>query len=335
MNFVKINNKSRFYFSGEIELMFAAIGILNEDSNNPYYIKTYGEEFISYIKKKYFFLSQIHKQQPFFCNGYFELLIDTNLEHFTLTAYEEQLLGMDKEEIIYKFFGGEGDYEEYLNAAENHDITGMYEVLNKPYNGIPYLVFELFVTDYKRIMGDFFSCARELETKEFHQMLKETINIQSEQEKIQKGLLEKKPLEYSESLMGKTFRRRGPYEVYYFMPSVYLPFRCIRYMGKVQILVYSVVKKDMGVKDIAKILKVIGDETRLSILHILSEEGPLIGKEIAGKLGIATSTLSHHMEQLGSMGILHEEKIKNSKYYSVNKNIMEELLEKLRTNILV
>lgn len=333
MYFVKINSKNKFCFSKEIELMFAANGILSEDSNNSYYIKTYGEEFLSYIKKKYFFLYQLHKQQEYFCNGFFELLIDMELENLNLKAYEDKLLSMKKEDILYKFFAGEGNYEEYMKSVKNNDVMGMYEALNSPHNHISYLVFELFFTDFKRIISDFLSCVRELETKEFHQILEETINESLECEKIKKGLLQKEPLEYSEHLMGKTFRRRGPYEIYYFMPSVYLPFQCIRFMGKTQILAYSIVKKKMEVKDIAKILKVIGDETRLSILHILSEEGPLIGKEIANKLTIATSTLSHHMEQLGSIAVIHEEKIKNSKYYSINQNIMEELLEKLANEL--
>jgi len=44
----------------------------------------------------------------------------------------------------------------------------------------------------------------------------------------------------------------------------------------------------------------------------------MFGKELSSKIGIGTSTVSHHLEQLRSIGLLHEEREKNVKYFSIN-----------------
>jgi len=78
-----------------------------------------------------------------------------------------------------------------------------------------------------------------------------------------------------------------------------------------------------------KQLKVLADATRFKIISLLGEKGALRGMDIADALGVAQSTISHHMEQLRKAGLLHEEQVKNSKFYSISRNDVRKLLERL------
>lgn len=330
MYFININEKSTFFYSKEIESIYAAMSILSEETKNPYYEKTYDLEFVEHIKKKYYFLYSLHQQVKFLGLGIIELLLNSEIENFNLSDFERQLLEMDKATLLFYFWGGDGEIKDFELAVKNKSCIELYDSLTYIKKNVPYLVFEILFLQTERVIKELITCTKEFQTDNFENEIKSIEPfLKAEEEKVRVGLLQKEPLEYSESLMGKTFKRRGPYKRFYFMPSIYSPYRCVRYMGEIQILFYSLNKSNLESKDIVKILKAISDETRFSILQLLSNEGPLIGKEIASRLSIATSTLSHHMEQLGSIGIIHEEKIKNSKYYSVNKLIRKELLDKL------
>ena len=57
------------------------------------------------------------------------------------------------------------------------------------------------------------------------------------------------------------------------------------------------------VSDLAMLLKVIADETRLRILGAIAEE-PLTGKDLAGRLDLTPATISHHMRKLVDAGIV-------------------------------
>lgn len=330
MYYVSINEKSTFFYSKDVELLFASIGTLSDITKNPCYSKTYDTDFVDQIKNKYYFLYSLHEQVKYFGLGLIELLLETKKDNFNLSEFERQLLTMDKASFLYYFWGGEGNRKDYEFAIKNESYVELYQSLKYISKSVPYLVFELLFLQSERVIKEIFACAKEFQTQAFEEMIESYAHcLVAEEEKVREGVNQKEPLEYSESIMGKTFGRRGPYKKFYFMPSVYLPYRSARYMGKDQILFYSLNKSKLEEKDIVKILKAISDETRFSILQLLSKEGPLIGKEIASRLSIATSTLSHHMEQLSGIGIIHEEKIKNSKFYSINNLIRQELLEKL------
>jgi DNA-binding transcriptional ArsR family regulator len=101
----------------------------------------------------------------------------------------------------------------------------------------------------------------------------------------------------------------------------------IRFFGKNQVLFYSIREPQQNQEKILKQLKAVGDDTRFKIIALLNEKEPLRGLDIAKELSMAPSTISHHMEQLKSCGLLNEEQDKSSKYYSINRNSAKELLE--------
>lgn len=330
MIFVDIKQDSTFIYSKEIELLFAVVGIFGEVKNKEIYEEVYDKDFIHDIKRKYRYLYSLHQGNPYFAIGVLELLTFCNLKDFTLKGFEDYLLKVEKEFFLYHFLGQEGDIDEIKKAVTSQsEIVDLYNKLNYIKESFPYLVFEGLFLETERIIRDIFACANELRTEQFDERMDACYElILLEEGNTREGLSELASLQYSERIMGKTFGRRGPYRHFYFMPSVFIPYKCVRYMYTDQFLIYRLKEDRLESKDVVKILKVIADESRFSILEILSKNGPMIGKEIAAKLSIATSTLSHHMDQLRSIGIIHEERVKNSKYYSVNKKMRAELIDR-------
>ncbi|MDD2283076.1 MAG: metalloregulator ArsR/SmtB family transcription factor, partial [Eubacteriales bacterium] len=145
---------------------------------------------------------------------------------------------------------------------------------------------------------------------------------------VKAGLEDMPYLEFSQQLMGKTFRNRGPYVSFIFAPSLFLPYRVLRLFGRDQILFISI--RDETLQDDAMLqqLKAIADSTRFKIISLLGES-PLRGLDIAEALSLAPSTVSHHMEQLKQAGLINEEQVKNSKYYSLSKNNIQALISRL------
>ena len=58
-----------------------------------------------------------------------------------------------------------------------------------------------------------------------------------------------------------------------------------------------------SIVELAHLLKVIADETRLRILGAISAQ-PMTGKEIAERLDLTPPTISHHMRKLTDAGIV-------------------------------
>ncbi|URZ18745.1 ArsR/SmtB family transcription factor [Clostridium felsineum] len=89
--------------------------------------------------------------------------------------------------------------------------------------------------------------------------------------------------------------------------------------------------KELNLKDsealasLLKILKAIGDETRLNILKLLNEK-PLYGKEIAQNLKLSNSTISYHLNSLIYNNFITENKVDNKIYYNFNSENMKKIV---------
>jgi len=149
--------------------------------------------------------------------------------------------------------------------------------------------------------------------------------------KVSLDLRSKMPLDVAQSIMGKKFKRVFDYCTYYFVPSYFFMNRPMRtFNERTQIVVYPVQEVHIYNKHmLANALKIIGDNTRLEILEKLSIR-PMFGKELAHELGIVTSTVSHHLDQLRSIGLIHEEREKNTKYFSININEYNRLCDAMK-----
>jgi hypothetical protein len=74
-------------------------------------------------------------------------------------------------------------------------------------------------------------------------------------------------------------------------------------------------------RELARLLKVIADESRLRILGLLAE-GPLVGKEIAARLDLTPPTVSHHMRKLVDAGIVTATSDAQMQRYALNGDLL-------------
>lgn len=62
-----------------------------------------------------------------------------------------------------------------------------------------------------------------------------------------------------------------------------------------------------------------GEETREEIVKLLKKEGPMIQKDIAKKLGMASPTISHHIPKLEREGRVRVVKMYGREVYEAIK----------------
>jgi len=86
--------------------------------------------------------------------------------------------------------------------------------------------------------------------------------------------------------------------------------------------------KDADVARIADMLAALGTETRLRIIQLLLSSHPdgMVVGEIGGELGIAASTLSHHLEKLKNEGLVGCQRESTFLRYSANTEALQEIL---------
>ncbi len=76
-----------------------------------------------------------------------------------------------------------------------------------------------------------------------------------------------------------------------------------------------------NIADLARLLKVIADETRLRILGAIAER-PLTGKELAARLSLTPPTISHHMRKLTEAGVVVAESDAQKQIYTLNTDLL-------------
>lgn len=164
----------------------------------------------------------------------------------------------------------------------------------------------------------------------------QTTEIRSEQyyefqQMIKQELSQNSPLEVAQILMGKTFKRISDYESYIFVPVCDAPFKCVRYFDDQTLIVVKNInftKSEFDSKELAQFMKVLSDPTRLEILRAISKE-PSFGIVLSERFKVSRPTISHHLEQLNSVGLVHMERVKNTKYYSMNRIRYKEVMDAL------
>lgn len=328
MFYQELKENSYYIYSDELELMLAAINVLEGEKGHNLSMKAYTRKKLDALKKKYAFLTEVFGAVNCFY-GMLEPLTDYPIKDFRLDTYCDYVLHMDTASFLSGYFNifNEKIVREALESEE------CFEKLFREYPRFmgSYLGCKVFFKESQKIICDFFSFVKELDTDGFYKeskTVKEILEEEAERTREELGPLE--PLEYSQKMMGKTFYNRGPYREFYFSPSLFVTPRMIRFFGKNQVLFYSVREPQQNQEKILKQLKAVGDDTRFKIIALLNEKEPLRGLDIAKELSMAPSTISHHMEQLKSCGLLNEEQDRSSKYYSISRNNAKELLEAMK-----
>jgi DNA-binding transcriptional ArsR family regulator len=171
--------------------------------------------------------------------------------------------------------------------------------------------------EFTNILIDIFKVINLEVVNQMKQQERYTESIQN----VTLNLKSKIPLDVAQGIMGKKFKRVFDFNTYYFVPSYFYINRPMRtFNEKTQIVIYPVQEANKYNKNtLANALKIIGDDKRLEIIEKLTLR-PMFGKELAKELGIGTSTVSHHLDQLRTIGLINEEREKSVKYFSVNTN---------------
>ena len=345
MQIEKLNDTATFAYLPSLEPAWGVISLLMGEPSHTLCSELYGAEQISAWKRKYSFLFESYKAiEKYAPAGIMDFLLDMPVERISLVNYQELLLSISPVAFLWRIM----DMEYCGKASKEVLQKALYDdaALDTAYSWFAekcdsFLAFAAFVRQSKRFIAEFFALALELDNAELHQAL-ERLDTKVEQMAgmIAAGIAEKGALEYSESQMGKTFRNRGPYAEYVFLPSYLLPYKACRYFHaegerKRQFLFLTLRTSYHTQADTVKALKAISDATRYQILALLAKEGTMKGFEISKALSIATSTVSHHMDQLKESGLITEEPVKNAKYYGLNKQAAKELISEITNDFCI
>lgn len=171
-------------------------------------------------------------------------------------------------------------------------------------------------------------------SKIFQRALDEKKEI-AEKAKKEVQSISMEPLALAQYVMGKSFRRTSQYKMFYFIPTFYSsPGRVRLFNQEVCIIIYGCAVPLSDVMDTSKQLesklKVLADGNRLRILRLLSGQREY-GAKIAEYLGITTATVSHHLELLKKADLVQEEKVGNIKYFTCDKEKVDQLMTDVRT----
>ena len=90
---------------------------------------------------------------------------------------------------------------------------------------------------------------------------------------------------------------------------------------------------DAEAAELERLFAVLADRNRLRILNLLLEAGgdPVCVCEFTATLGLAQPTVSYHLKQLTSAGLLERERRARFAYYTVAPQALERLASLLRT----
>lgn len=335
MYWEKFNEQSIFTYIPALESMMGVYNLLQGEKSHQLCTKFYKTEKISRWKEKYRFLFEIyHTIEKISPMGMIEQLLDFPLYDFSMSTFQNTIIEMSASDFLFKYLSWSGNIEE-LQQATTDD-----EALNRAYQKVAdycpsFLGFSALIRQSKRYIYEFFSLNDEMQSIELDEAISSVFGkIQLMQESIASEVKEIGSFECSQLRMGKTFHNRGPYDEFYFIPSLMIPGKRMRFFhiagkSKRQILFLSLRDMERWKKDILYSLKALADSTRYRILILLAQGTPMRGSDIANQLSLAPSTVSHHMEQLKEGGLITEEPVKNAKYYGICKPNVEALLREL------
>jgi len=317
--YVEIGSDSAFWFSPEAEALSAAEGILS-GADISIYSTTFGSAKIDEYKAKYRLACEIYASfaENAGSPSIFECLQEFDTREFSLSHYHDFILSIDSAELPGILLD--------LPVNSLDDLAGRESELFNSFLGAA-----TFFTHTQKLVDSVFSLADELRTDAFYKTLDNyKLKIEEAQANAEKELAVMSPLDYSDKLLRKNMRRRGPYKFFTFSPTVFSRYRAVRYFGAQQFLFFAVKDVVYDNEFMLKKLKALADDTRFRIVVLLKEKGGLQGSDIIDATGLSASTVSHHMKTLREAGLVHEEAEGTTKFYSLPTDVTETLIEAMR-----
>lgn len=346
MRLERLNERCTFAFLPELEPVWGAISMLSGERVHTLCTDVYGAEQLAAWKRKYSFLFETYGALTEHFNlSILDYLLDVPLENISVGVLRKIVLAEPPEEFVWRqlsldYLCKDAD-KETLRKALTDDAA-----LDIAYGWVAdrcgsFLAFAAFVRQSERFITEFFSLAADMQTPALEAALEQQKpNIERMYTTVCEGAKGDDLLAFSQELMGKTFRNRGPYAAFVFLPSYLLPMRACRFFDtegehKQQLLFLTLRQLSRNREDKVKALKAIADPTRYQILMLLAQEGPMRGMDIAKKVSVATSTISHHMEQMKECGLITEEPVKNAKYYGLSHQSAKALLDEIAKDLAI
>lgn len=345
----KVHEICDVVFNPDLEALFAVQSMITSEKTKEKCIEFYGDNKVTLWIKKYRFLFDTTAAiMPLEPNGITELISDIDVSTLALESFHDYILSLTPIHFLSTQFNFTPSEETTLETAlkNNALFDDYYEHYESKCPN--FLGFYSFMHETERYINDYFSLAKEMMTKDFFKYVEEEdVELKAFVDEIKGGILNSSPLEFSQQVMGKTFYNQGPYSSFVFIPSFFVFARAVRYFysddtisksnRKQQVLVISLYYRKHQPTTNADMttsaLKVLSDKTRYQILTLLSSGEPVYGLDIVKALSLAPSTVSHHMEQLKKVGLVHEEPVRQAKYYSINSAKVSELITSLKTDL--
>ena len=341
MRWEKLDDKCIFAFLPELEPLFGVYSLLMGEATHTLCTEIYGAAQIAAWKRRYRFLFEtfdaVKALSPF---SFFDLLLDTVGEDFDREGFRRRILALPEEERVFRQLGWA--YYGGTTRADIHGALNDEAALDALYARVEescpsFLGFSSFVRDSGRYFEEYFSLAEELDTDALREaLLAREAAIDAFCTRVVEALATADALTCSQKLMGKSFRNRGPYETFFFLPSLLLPFSTARFFydngtpHNRQILLCSIREPERPREDTLAALRALSDETRYQILMLLARRGPINGQTLVRACRLAPSTVSHHMAELKEHGLVTEEPVKTAKYYGLAKNRLGQIISELQ-----
>lgn len=340
MLFEEIAKNCIFAYSSEIEPIFGVFSLLNGENLHRECSNIYGEKQVNEWRKRYHFLFETYNAiKDLYLYDIFDILLDVFTESFTLQVFFDYLVSLPEDERLFRMAGwsySKVSREEILHSLrEDSSLDSLYSKIQERCPS--YLGLSSFIRQNNRFLKEYFELAKEMNTPALKGAIEDhREELETFKTTVVETLKKEKPLETSQIIMGKTFHNRGPYETFYFVPSLMIPGRSLRLFydngtkHNKQILICSIREAEKNQKDTVAALKALSDETRYQILKLLSKNGPMKGQDIVKQMQLAPSTISHHMSELKESGLITEEPVKTSKYYGLASNKIKEVLQSIK-----
>lgn len=318
--------------SKSVELV-TAVSLLS-DIKHHQFAKEWSDQIIRKLTKKSSDMLKLLSNMPLQGLEILEFILEDRIFEDT-EAFIHRLLHYDELQFIYKMSSEELSIDEIKNLKEDKNLFDMVKqekmwFVNNSFEVMEYMIYE--TTDFKKNLVQLY---REVETDDFNERyfsLKS--DYLSQINDLNHHLLKSNPLDTAQKLLGKKFARVFDFKEYFFIPSYFISPHNIRIFNqKAQMVVFDMrsdkeEKREEGER-LSSSLRIISDKTRLEILRLLLSKSNY-GKTIASRIGLTTATISHHLEQLKSINLVTEERIKNYKYFKANEEEIDKLLEGIK-----
>jgi DNA-binding transcriptional ArsR family regulator len=92
----------------------------------------------------------------------------------------------------------------------------------------------------------------------------------------------------------------------------------------------NVQSSELNRSDIVTRMSALSNDTRLSILHLLSQEGELSSQDIMGKLDLSQSAASRHLQHLKATGYIVPQRRDGATYYRPNPDRINDMFQALK-----